>query len=251
MRMLFFGPDGDTSWNRQRLRNTCPNFEDHDLDIRNRDRILELIKELRPHLLIHCAAQPSHDLARDHPFDDFEINATGTLNLLEGMRRYSAESPFIFMSTNKVYGDAPNERPLKELPSRWEYATAEDWDGVDECCRIDQSLHSLFGVSKTAADLLVQEYGRYFNMPTVCFRGGCLTGPHHSGARLHGFLIWHAVFEKAGLIAFSATRVSRYAIIFTRRTSVLLSTLYKPRCAAVYNLGGTTEFDLDRLRLSH
>jgi CDP-paratose 2-epimerase len=192
MRMTFFGPDGDTSSNLQRLRNSCSNFEHHDLDVRDRGRILSLVKDLGPHLLIHCAAQPSHDLAKDRPFDDFEINATGTLNLLEATRRYCPESPFIFMSTNKVYGDAPNELPLKELPSRWEYAAAEDWEGINESCRIDQSLHSLFGASKAAADLLVQEYGRYFNMPTVCFRGGCLTGPNHSGAELHGFLAYMA-----------------------------------------------------------
>ena len=241
MRMLFFGPDGDTSWNLQRLRNSCSNFEHHDLDIRDRDRIPALVKDLRPHLLIHCAAQPSHDLAKDRPFDDFEINATGTLNLLEATRRYCPESPFIFMSTNKVYGDAPNELPLKELPSRWEYAGAEDWNGINESCRIDQSLHSLFGVSKAAADLLVQEYGRYFNMPTVCFRGGCLTGPNHSGAELHGFLAYLARCFREGrtyrIFGYNGKQV-RDNIHSQDVCAAFYAFYQKPRCAAVYNLGG-------------
>ena len=241
MRMVFFGPDGDTSWNRQRLRDSCPNFEHHDLDIRDRDRILALVKDVRPHLLIHCAAQPSHDLARDRPFDDFEINATGTLNLLEAVRRYCAESPFIFMSTNKVYGDAPNELRLKELPTRWEYAAPEDWDGIDESCGIDQTLHSLFGVSKAAADLLVQEYGRYFNMPTVCFRGGCLTGPNHSGAELHGFLAYMARCFREGrtyrIFGYKGKQV-RDNIHSQDVCSAFHAFYENPRCAAVYNLGG-------------
>jgi CDP-paratose 2-epimerase len=241
IRMVFFGPDGNTRWNLQRLRNSCSNFEHHDLDIRDRDRMLELVKDLRPHLLIHCAAQPSHDLARDRPFDDFEINATGTLNLLEATRRNCPESPFIFMSTNKVYGDAPNELPLKELPSRWEYADAEDWDGIDESCRIDQSLHSLFGVSKAAADLLVQEYGRYFNMPTVCFRGGCLTGPNHSGAELHGFLAYMARCFREGrsyrIFGYKGKQV-RDNIHSQDVCAAFYAFYQKPRCAAIYNLGG-------------
>jgi CDP-paratose 2-epimerase len=241
MRMTFFGPDGDTSSNLQRLRNSCSNFEHHDLDIRDRDCMLALVNDLRPHLLIHCAAQPSHDLAKDRPFDDFEINATGTLNLLEATRRYCPESPFIFMSTNKVYGDAPNELPLKELASRWEYAAAEDWEGINESCRIDQSLHSLFGASKAAADLLVQEYGRYFNMPTVCFRGGCLTGPNHSGAELHGFLAYMARCFREGrtyrIFGYKGKQVRDN--IHSQDVCAAFYTFYqKPRCAAVYNLGG-------------
>jgi len=241
IRMTFFGPDGDTRWNLQRLRNSCSNFEHHDLDVRDRDRMLELVKDLRPHLLIHCAAQPSHDLARDRPFDDFEINATGTLNLLEATRRNCPESPFILMSTNKVYGDAPNELPLKELPSRWEYSSAEDWNGINESCRIDQSLHSLFGVSKAAADLLVQEYGRYFNMPTVCFRGGCLTGPNHSGAELHGFLAYMARCFREGrtyrIFGYKGKQV-RDNIHSQDVCAAFYAFYQKPRCAAVYNLGG-------------
>lgn len=241
MRMTFFGPDGDTNWNLQRLRNSCSNFEHHDLDVRDRDRILALVKDLRPYLLIHCAAQPSHDLAKDRPFDDFEINATGTLNLLEATRRHCPESPFIFMSTNKVYGDAPNELPLKELPSRWEYAAAEDWNGISESCRVDRSLHSLFGASKAAADLLVQEYGSYFNIPTVCFRGGCLTGPNHSGAELHGFLAYMARCFRDGrtyrIFGYKGKQV-RDNIHSQDVCTAFYAFYQKPRCAAVYNLGG-------------
>ena len=241
MRMSFFGPDGDTTWNLQRLRNGCRNFEHHDLDIRDRAKILGLVKDLRPALLIHCAAQPSHDLAKDRPFDDFEINATGTLNLLEAMRQYALESPFVFMSTNKVYGDAPNELPLQELETRWEYARPEDWNGIGESCRIDATLHSLFGASKAAADLVVQEYWRYFQMPTVCFRGGCLTGPNHSSAELHGFLAYLA----------RCFREDRTYRIFGYKGKQVRDNIHSqdvcdafyafydsPRCAAVYNLGG-------------
>jgi CDP-paratose 2-epimerase len=170
MRRDFFGPDGDTTWNLDRLRQTTAHFTHHDRDIRDRSTVLELMQRSRPDLVIHNAAQPSHDLAKDRPFDDFDINAVGTLNLLEGARHHCAEAPFIFMSTNKVYGDAPNEKPLVERPTRWDYADPADHDGIDESCRVDATLHSLFGASKLAADVLVQEYGRYFDMPTVCFR---------------------------------------------------------------------------------
>ena len=241
MRMSFFGPDGDTSWNLKRLRDNCRHFEHHELDIRDRARMLELVKELRPALLIHCAAQPSHDLAKGRPFDDFEINATGTLNLLEATRQFSPESPFIFMSTNKVYGDAPNELPLKEMETRWEYARPEDWNGISESCRIDATLHSLFGASKAAADLLVQEYGRYFNMPTVCFRGGCLTGPNHSSAELHGFLAYLARCFREDRIyrvyGYKGKQV-RDNIHSQDVCDAFLAFYEAPRCAAVYNLGG-------------
>ena len=177
MRASFFGEKGDTRWNLQRLNDEAEDFQHFDLDIRDRAGILDFFKLQRPDVIIHCAAQPSHDLARERPFDDFDVNAVGTLNLLEAARNFTANSPFILMSTNKVYGDAPNEMPLVELDSRYDYASRDDYLGVSESCRIDQTLHSLFGASKTAADVLTQEYGRYFNMPTVCFRGGCLTGP--------------------------------------------------------------------------
>jgi CDP-paratose 2-epimerase len=189
MRASFFGSDGDTSWNLRRLR-VETRFVHHALDVRDRQAMLDLLQRLRPDFVIHCAAQPSHDLAASRPFDDFDVNALGTLNLLEATRRFAPEAVFCFMSTNKVYGDAPNELPLVELPTRWDYADPALHEGIDESLRIDRSRHSIFGANKVAADVLVQEYGRYFGMRTGCFRGGCLTGPAHSAAELHGFLAY-------------------------------------------------------------
>ena len=174
MRRDFFGEPGDTAWNLERLRGSTSHFVHHDLDIRDRGAILTLFETERPDLIVHAAAQPSHDLAATRPFDDFDVNAVGTLNLLEAVREHAPEAPFAFLSTNKVYGDAPNEVELVELETRWDYADGRD--GIDESCRIDATMHSLFGASKAAADLLVQEYGRYFGLPTACFRAGCLTG---------------------------------------------------------------------------
>jgi CDP-paratose 2-epimerase len=188
MRMEFFGPKGDTRWNLGRLRRVTSCFTHHDLDIRNRASVFSLFEQYQFDMVIHCAAQPSHDRARDIPLDDFDVNALGTLNLLEATRRHAPDAVFIFMSTNKVYGDAPNELPLVELPTRWEYARSEDFHGIHEQCRIDQCLHSLFGASKVAGDVMAQEYGRYYGLKTGIFRGGCLTGPNHSGVELHGFL---------------------------------------------------------------
>jgi CDP-paratose 2-epimerase len=241
MRRDFFGPDGDTTWNLIRLKGVTSRFVHHDLDIRNRFAIFDLIKEKRPDMIIHCAAQPSHDLAKDRPFDDFEINAVGTLNLLEASRQYCTDSPFIFMSTNKVYGDAPNELPLIELETRYDYADPKDYDGIDENCRVDTSLHSLFGASKLAADIMVQEYGRYFGMPTVCFRGGCMTGPNHSGAELHGFLSYLARAIKEGrryrVYGYKGKQV-RDNIHSYDVCTAFLSFYENPRSASVYNLGG-------------
>jgi CDP-paratose 2-epimerase len=188
MRADIFGPDGDTRWNQRRLLTEYPRLQHHELDIRNRSGVLTFLAELRPDAIIHAAAQPSHDLAARRPFDDFDVNAGGTLNLLEGCRQYCPESPFVYMSTNKVYGDAPNRISLKELSTRWDYADLRYDNGIAEDFSIDQSKHSLFGASKVAADVMVQEYGRYFGIPTCCLRGGCLTGPSHSGVELHGFL---------------------------------------------------------------
>ncbi|HEX7069295.1 MAG TPA: NAD-dependent epimerase/dehydratase family protein, partial [Rhodothermales bacterium] len=200
--------------------------------------------ELRPDALVHAAAQPSHDLAARIPFDDFDVNAVGTLNLLEAMRRSAAESPFVMMSTNKVYGDSPNELPLVETETRWEYADPSDYNGIDETCRIDQTKHSLFGASKVAADVLVQEYGRYFGMPTCCLRGGCLTGPAHSGVQLHGFLSYlircnvegrkYTVFGYKGKQVrdnISGDDVARFIERF----------IDAPRTGEVYNIGGGRE----------
>ncbi len=241
MRRDFFGPDGDTTWNLRRLQRTARRFTHYALDIRDRQGVLQLVADVKPHLLIHCAAQPSHDLAKDRPFDDFDINATGTLNLLEAARRAVPESPFIFMSTNKVYGDAPNEKPLVELETRWEYADPADWHGIDETCRIDVCLHSLFGASKAAADVMVQEYGRYFGMPTVCLRGGCLTGPNHSGAELHGFLAYlaKAVREERTYTIYGYRGKQVRDNIHSYDVCTFFEAFYhKPRIAAVYNLGG-------------
>jgi CDP-paratose 2-epimerase len=188
MRRDFFGPPGDTSWNRCRLLADFRYFQHHEMDIRDRGAIAELVAGVRPAAIIHTAAQPSHDLAASRPFDDFDVNAIGTLNLLEAARQRCPEAPFIHMSTNKVYGDAPNRLNLVERTTRWDYADPEYTNGIPETFSIDQSMHSIFGASKVAADVMVQEYGRYFRMPTCCLRGGCLTGPNHSGVELHGFL---------------------------------------------------------------
>jgi CDP-paratose 2-epimerase len=241
MRRAFFGADGDTTWNLARLRRVARRFTHHDLDIRQRDAMLSLFVTARPDLVVHCAAQPSHDLARDRPFDDFEVNALGTLNLLEATRLHCRESPFVFMSTNKVYGDAPNEKPMRELPTRFDYADPVDTEGIAEGCRVDAALHSLFGASKLAADVMVQEYGRYFGIPTVCYRGGCLTGPNHSGAELHGFLAYLARAVREGrryrIFGYGGKQV-RDNIHAHDVCEAMLAFYEAPRVAAVYNLGG-------------
>jgi CDP-paratose 2-epimerase len=241
MRRSFFGQDGDTSWNLERLRRVTTRFVAHDLDIRDRGAVAALVSECRPDLIVHAAAQPSHDLAARRPFDDFEVNAAGTLNLLEAARSSCAESPFVFLSTNKVYGDAPNELPLVELETRWDFADPRLSEGIDESCRIDKSMHSLFGVSKLAADVLVQEYGRYFGMPTVCFRAGCLTGPNHAGAELHGFLAYLARAVGEGfpyrVYGYKAKQVRDNLHAYDVCTAIA-SFAEEPRSAAVYNLGG-------------
>jgi len=174
-RAVFFGPQGDTRWNQQQLSSELSDFVHHELDIRDRQGVLTLIDLVRPDAIVHAAAQPSHDRAAAIPFDDFDTNAVGTLNLLEAARRVCPETPFLHMSTNKVYGDRPNTITLRELETRWDYADPIYENGITEDFPIDQSKHSLFGASKVAADVMVQEYGRYFGMPTCCLRGGCLT----------------------------------------------------------------------------
>jgi len=244
MRRDFFGEHGDTTWNLERLRTVTQRFEHHDLDIRDRAAMARLVDELTPDLIVHAAAQPSHDLAASRPFDDFEVNATGTLNLLEAARQSAPESPFVFLSTNKVYGDAPNELELVELETRYDYADPSYADGIDELMRIDATTHSLFGASKAAADLLVQEYGRYFGMPTVCFRGGCLTGPQHSAAELHGFLAYLARATRDGLpytiYGYKGKQV-RDNIHAADVCGAILAFFEAPHTAAVYNLGGGRE----------
>ena len=241
MRADFFGPKGDTTWNLQRLQKECPQFEHFNLDIRDRIKVLDFFKTQRPHVVIHCAAQPSHDLAKERPFDDFDVNAVGTLNLLEASRQFTRESPFLFMSTNKVYGDAPNEVSLVELERRYDYARPADFQGISETCRIDRCLHSLFGASKLAADVLTQEYGRYFAMPTGCFRGGCLTGPHHSGVELHGFLSYLVKVavrdETYSIFGYQGKQV-RDQIHSADVVAAFDAFIAAPRAGEVYNLGG-------------
>ena len=241
MRRDFFGADGDTTENLARLVGATTRFTHHALDVRDRAAVLDLVRHERPDVVVHCAAQPSHDLAKDRPFDDFEINAVGTLNLLEAVRRHALDSPFIFMSTNKVYGDAPNRYPLVEQATRFEFARPADYDGIDESCAVDRCLHSLFGASKLAADVMVQEYGRYFGMPTVCFRGGCLTGANHSSAELHGFLAYlaRAVREERAyrIYGYSGKQV-RDNLHAHDVCEAFYAFVQNPRPAAVYNLGG-------------
>jgi CDP-paratose 2-epimerase len=188
MRRVFFGSPGDTLWNLERLKSTTRQFTPNALDIRDRDAVMMLFRENRFDLIIHCAAQPSHDKAAEIALLDFEVNAMGTVNLLEAARQHCRDAAFVFMSTNKVYGDSPNEKPLRESETRFDYSDPADYEGIDETCRIDRTMHSLFGASKVAADIYAQEYGRYFGMGVGIFRGGCLTGPSHSGVELHGFL---------------------------------------------------------------
>ena len=188
MRRDFFGPKGDTTANRQRVEAQCHHFTHTTLDIRDRAGVDRLFDENEFDLVIHAAAQPSHDLAAKRPFDDFAVNAVGTLNLLDACRRHRPEAIFIFMSTNKVYGDVPNHLALKELETRYDFADPKFANGISEDFSIDRSVHSLMGVSKISADVLAQEYGKYFGMKTGVFRGGCLTGPQHAGVELHGFL---------------------------------------------------------------
>jgi len=240
-RAVFFGPQGDTRWNQQRLQQELPAFVHHELDIRDRIGVASLVGELRPDVIVHAAAQPSHDRAAAIPFDDFDTNAVGTLNLLEAARRSCPESPFVHMSTNKVYGDAPNRIPLRELETRWDYADSAFEHGIPESFTIDQSQHSLFGASKVAADVMVQEYGRYFGMPTCCLRGGCLTGPNHSGVELHGFLSYlikcnvegkpYKVFGYKG----KQVRDNIHAFDVARFIAAVADA---PREGEVYNLGG-------------
>jgi CDP-paratose 2-epimerase len=240
-RAVFFGPPGDTRWNQQRLAATLKDFTHHELDIRDRAGVLALVKSVKPDLIVHTAAQPSHDRAAAIPFDDFDTNAVGTLNFLEAARQACPESPFIHMSTNKVYGDAPNKIPLKELETRWDYADPAFANGIPETFTIDQSTHSLFGASKVAGDILAQEYGRYFNMPTCALRGGCLTGPNHTGVELHGFLSYLVKCNLEGreyrLFGYKGKQV-RDNIHSLDVARFMFEFYSAPRCGEVYNLGG-------------
>jgi CDP-paratose 2-epimerase len=250
MRRVFFGPAGDTLWNLHRLQTSTERFTHFDVDIRDRKAIDELFSTTRFDLVIHCAAQPSHDKARDIALLDFEVNALGTANLLEATRQHSRDAVFIFMSTNKVYGDAPNEVPVKELEKRYDYARREDFNGISETCRIDRTLHSLFGASKAAADIMAQEYGRYFNMNVGVFRGGCLTGPSHSGVELHGFLSYLVKVTVTGgnysIFGYKGKQVRdnihSYDVI-----RMFEEYATNPKPGEVYNLGGGRENSVSML----
>ncbi|WP_089724014.1 NAD-dependent epimerase/dehydratase family protein [Candidatus Thiosymbion oneisti] len=243
-REVFFGASGSTRWNQERLKQQYSSFTHHDLDIRNREGVFNLVADLRPSAIVHAAAQPSHDRAAQIPFEDFDTNAVGTLNLLEAARQHCPESPFVHMSTNKVYGDAPNRLELVENDTRWEFADVTWQQGIPESFSIDQSKHSLFGASKLAADVLVQEYGRYFNMPTCCLRGGCLTGPSHSGVELHGFLSYLIKCNLEGqlytVFGYKAKQV-RDNIHSWDVANFIARFIQAPRIAEVYNLGGGRE----------
>jgi len=240
-RAVFFGTQGDTRWNQHNLQTTIPNYQHHELDIRDRENIIKLIAHIQPDAIVHTAAQPSHDRAADIPFEDFDTNAVGTFNLLEATRRYSTHIPFVHLSTNKVYGDAPNEIEMIELETRWDYADETYSNGIPETFRIDQTKHSLFGASKVSADISVQEYGRYFNMPTACLRGGCLTGPNHTGVELHGFLSYlikcnleekeYTVFGYKG----KQVRDNIHSYDVARFIEEFIN---QPRIGEVYNIGG-------------
>lgn len=240
-RAVFFGAGGDTRWNQQRLQQSLPAFIHHELDIRNREGVAALFKQVKPDAIVHAAAQPSHDKAAQIPYDDFDTNAGGTLNMLEAARQACPESPFVHMSTNKVYGDKPNEIALKELPTRWEYADENFAHGIAETFSIDQSKHSIFGASKVAADIMVQEYGRYFGMPTCALRGGCLTGPNHSGVELHGFLSYlvKSNLEKRPYTVFGYKGKQVRDNIHSADVAAFIGAFIDaPRAGEVYNIGG-------------
>jgi CDP-paratose 2-epimerase len=240
MRQEFFGPAGTTKPNVEDLQRSFPSHYRHiALDIRDRAGVRRLLKDERPDFIIHTAAQPSHDKAASIPYDDFDVNAVGTMNLLVAARDYCRESPFCFTSTNKVYGDRPNYLPLVEQETRFDYADGRD--GIDEDLSIDNCLHSIFGASKVAADVMCQEFGRYFQMPVGVFRGGCLTGPQHSAVELHGYLAYIILAAVTGkeytIYGYKGKQVRDQ--IHSRDVARLFREFYAhPRCGEVYNMGG-------------
>lgn len=240
-RAVFFGPQGDTRWNQRRLQQKIAGFTHHEIDIRDRQGVADVIRKTAPDLIVHTAAQPSHDRATAIPFDDFDTNAVGTLNLLEACRRHRPEAVFIHMSTNKVYGDGPNRLPLAEEAKRWDFADAHRENGIPETFPIDRCLHSLFGASKVAGDVLVQEYGRYFGMPTCCLRGGCLTGPNHTGVELHGFLSYlvKCNLEQREYKVFGYKGKQVRDNIHSQDVAAFMHEFFlNPKPGEVYNLGG-------------
>lgn len=246
MRQYFFGADGSTEWNTKELKSRLKRFQHHAADIRDQAAIFSILEKLGKDvsIIVHTAAQPSHDWAAKEPFTDFTVNANGTLVMLEAARQFCPEAAFIFTSTNKVYGDTPNFLPLIEKEMRWELDPEHAWSryGIDETMSIDHSKHSIFGASKVAADVMVQEYGRYFGMKTAVFRGGCLTGPAHSGAELHGFLAYLvkcAITGKPYTIFGYKGKQVRDNIHSHDLVSAFWHYFQKPKPAAVYNIGGS------------
>ncbi len=241
MRREFFGEKGDTLWMLERLKQRTRRFTHSSADVRDRRAMFDLWRQWRPELVIHCAAQPSHDLAATRPLDDFDVNAVGTINALEASRQFAPETVFILMSTNKVYGDAPNHLPLVERDTRYDYADPGDYNGIKETLSIDACLHSVLGASKVAADVMAQEYGRYFGLRTGIFRGGCLTGPNHSGVELHGFLNYLVKVAKAAepytIFGYKGKQV-RDQIHSADVIQALWAFARNPRPGEVYNLGG-------------
>lgn len=245
MRRVFFGEEASTRWQQNRLEERLGSkYHHHDVDIRNYEAIAEIFRKYGSDIktVIHTAAQPSHDWAAREPHTDFSVNANGTLNMLEATRQFAKDAVFIFTSTNKVYGDTPNRLPLLELEKRWEIDPTHTYaTGIREDMSIDQTLHSLFGASKVAADVLVQEYGRYFDMPTGIFRGGCLTGPNHSGTQLHGFLAYLMKCTVTGN-PYTVFGYKGKQVRDNIHSADLISAFYEfykaPRIAEVYNIGG-------------
>ena len=241
MRRRFFGLKGDTVQMRKKMILNLPNYKHYSIDIRERENILDLIENSCPDVIIHTAAQPSHDYAAKIPLQDFEINAVGTLNLIEGLRLSNPGGIFIYMSTNKVYGDRPNRIELNEEKKRWEYADLKYKNGISENFNIDQSKHSLFGASKLSADILVQEYGRYFGIKSCILRGGCLTGPKHAGVALHGFLNYLVktnLDESEYTIYGYKGKQVRDNIHSSDVVNFMEKFILNPRIAEVYNIGG-------------
>jgi CDP-paratose 2-epimerase len=246
MRMVFFGEEASTEWSRKKLESEIPGYTHYNADIRDVRSMEDIFEKYGSdiRLVIHTAAQPSHDWAAKDPFTDFSVNANGTLNMLEMTRRHCPGAVFIFTSTNKVYGDTPNTLPLVEMETRWEVDESHPYfkDGIDESMSIDHSKHSLFGASKLAADVLVQEYGRYFDMKTACFRGGCLTGPGHSPTKLHGFLAYLMKCNMTGehytVFGYKGKQV-RDNIHSFDLINAFWNFYQHPRRGEVYNMGGS------------
>ena len=244
LRKLFFGKNGSTIWLRSKLIKRNKNFKNYNIDIRNSNNLEKIFRKYskRISVIIHCAAQPSHDYGKNYPFLDFNVNATGTLNLLELTKRYSPNAPFIFMSTNKVYGDNPNKLKLIEKKTRWELKlTDKNYKGIKENFSIDNATHSFFGVSKTYADLIVQEYGKNVGLRTVCFRAGCITGPNHSGTNLHGFLSYlvkaSLKYKRYNLIGYKGKQV-RDNLHSNDLVNCFWEFYKKPKIGEIYNIGG-------------